>query len=895
MRAILVVFGWLLVVAPSCLAQGNAPDGVSALIGRLEQAIRSGDPNAYIALLSQNADRARAAEFAAQAIGPRVTRAVIRERDRMELQGTLQGDGYQLLVEVLIEYGQRARLTTWRLDVRRRGAVAAGAADQWGIQDQQVITSLGGLYRLSLNPNKQYAARDLVITSEDLQLTVEQASVFVAETDAGMTALVVLGRGDMSFTPAPPVERGQVKLVAGSETLASPFDVALIRVPPAELEAHLDRKALVERPVDARDLKRAEEMFRQDGVKSFGLDLGELSTESWSLLPNAGDFLAEVHTRRFDTLTYARSNAEVEDISLFDRRNRKNIALYESKSHQRRFGRFFDEDEQSEFHVRQMEVDVSFNPARRVIEGRSRLAIVTRTKTGTSSLSVRLADSLAVRSVVSSEFGRLMFVRVRNQNAIVVNLPSTVTSGVPLTLTIDYGGPLAPQQIDREAIWPQSPQFVEESSDMPMEESYLYSNRSYWYPDAPTSGYATATIHVTVPGPFSVVASGDLVSATPVGDGRGNITARRFTFAATQPLRYLAFLVTPLVDVRSERVRLGSAAEAVKASRLSGVFYDDVEVVTKSNPRLKGRGRDFAKTGQDIMRFYSSLVGDCPYPTLTLALVERPLPAGHSPAYMSVVAQPTPGSRMTFRDDPASFPEFPEFFIAHELAHQWWGQAVGWKNYHEQWLSEGFAQYFAALYAERVRGRAVFTSMMRRMRRWAREQSDEGPIYLGYRIGHVKGDSRLFRAVVYNKGAVVLEMLRQLLGDRAFFAGVRRFYDEFRFDKAGSDDLRKALEAESGVSLGRFFEQWIYGQDLPQVTMSWRVEQDGSGQQALVRVEQSGQAFDVPITLTLDYLDKPSADLVVKLDAAVRELRVPLSGTLRRVDINREETLAVVR
>jgi hypothetical protein len=189
MRAILVVFGWLLVVAPSCLAQGNGPDGVSALIGRLEQAIRSGDPNAYIALLSQNADRARAAEFAAQAIGPRVTRAVIRERDRMDLQGTLQGDGYQLLVEVLIEYGQRARLTTWRLDVRRRGAAAAGAADQWGIQDQQVITSLGGLYRLSLNPTKQYAARDLVITSEDLQLTVEQASVFVAETDAGMTAL----------------------------------------------------------------------------------------------------------------------------------------------------------------------------------------------------------------------------------------------------------------------------------------------------------------------------------------------------------------------------------------------------------------------------------------------------------------------------------------------------------------------------------------------------------------------------------------------------------------------------------------------------------------------------------------------------------------------------------
>jgi aminopeptidase N len=68
-----------------------------------------------------------------------------------------------------------------------------------------------------------------------------------------------------------------------------------------------------------------------------------------------------------------------------------------------------------------------------------------------------------------------------------------------------------------------------------------------------------------------------------------------------------------------------------------------------------------------------------------------------------MVAEPMPGLPNIWRNDPAMFRNYPEFFLAHEAAHQWWGQAVGWKNYHEQWLSEGFAQYFAALYAEHRR------------------------------------------------------------------------------------------------------------------------------------------------------------------------------------------------
>src|SRR5206468_1692471 len=101
------------------------------------------------------------------------------------------------------------------------------------------------------------------------------------------------------------------------------------------------------------------------------------------------------------------------------------------------------------------------------------------------------------------------------------------------------------------------------------------------------------------------------------------------------------------------------------------------------------------------------------YQGLALGVVEGALPGGHSPAYFVMLTQPLPGTPITWRNDPASFKGFPEFFLAHETAHQWWGQAVGWCNYHEQWLSEGFAQYFAVLYGQHRHSEETFASIMR--------------------------------------------------------------------------------------------------------------------------------------------------------------------------------------
>jgi aminopeptidase N len=266
-------------------------------------------------------------------------------------------------------------------------------------------------------------------------------------------------------------------------------------------------------------------------------------------------------------------------------------------------------------------------------------------------------------------------------------------------------------------------------------------------------------------------------------------------------------------------------------------------------------------------------------------MVESDLPGGHSPGYFAVLNDPTPNATIAWRNDPAAFDGFGEFFLAHELAHQWWGQAIGWKNYHEQWLSEGFAQYFAALYAQKSRGDKVFTDMLRQFRRWSLADSDQGPVHLGYRLGHIKNDTRVFRALVYNKGAAVLHMLRRLLGDQVFFNSLRRFYQDRRFQKAGTEDLQRAFELESGRDLDRFFERWIYSSELPRLTYHTTIAE----REVTVRFDQVGtEVFDIPVTVTIVFTDGKTKDVIVPVTEKQVEQRISVEGVVRQVQINRD-------
>jgi len=869
-RTLIVLLALILCSVP---ARAQDDDSVRRLLQRLEGVVGAADVAAYLAMMSPDAKRDRALEFASTELMPGVTRSVIQERDRLALIGAA-GNGFRLLVDVMSEFGSRARVATWQLDIKRTGA--AGTDTEWAIVDQERISSVENIYRVALNASRQFTARNLKVSAEDLDIRLPDGTVFVGEIEGGVTAVVLLGKGTINFHPSPLTEKGQVKIFSGSDALETGFESVYVRINPTDFEAFFDAGALQQVPVDPRSLKRGQEVFRDEAPKSFVIDLGDLSRDPWTLLPGQGDFLAEMRTRRFDTLTYARSGTEAEDITLFDRKRHHNIALYASKTKLAQRGPFYNEDDLVDYDILSYDVDVAASPERQWIDGRVQIRLKVRSPM-LGTLTFRLADSLVVQSIVSYQYGRLFGIRVKNQNTLVVNLPTPLVHDNELTLTIAYAGRLEPQAPDREAL-ALADQGQARADDSPMvlaaEPSYLYSSRSYWYPQGTVTDYATARIRIAVPTTIECVGSGELEPGFPaLLTDKDPARARKiYVFNAKKPLRYLAFILSRFSRAETATIGFEDGANGLSLS-------------VETNPRQISRGRELATRAADIAQFYESLLGESPYSSFTVALVESDLPGGHSPAYFAMLNQPLPTSPLVWRNDPAAFSNYPDFFIAHEVAHQWWGQAVGWRNYHEQWISEGFAQYFATLYARHQKGDEVFVSMLRQLRKWGVDSSDQGPVSLGYRLGHIRGESRVFRALVYNKGAAVLHMLRRLVGDDEFFRGLRRFYRDSRFRKVGTDDLQAAMERESGKPLDRFFRQWIYGAAIPKVRLAYHVD----GNEVVLRVEQIGEVFDVPVTVTLQYADHKPVDVLVPVTEQVVERRVPLAGVLRGADISKDD------
>lgn len=186
--------------------------------------------------------------------------------------------------------------------------------------------------------------------------------------------------------------------------------------------------------------------------------------------------------------------------------------------------------------------------------------------------------------------------------------------------------------------------------------------------------------------------------------------------------------------------------------------------------------------------------------------------------------------------------------IAHEIAHQWFGDSVTESTWSDLWLSEGFATYFAGLFVQRFEGEEAFQLYMNdaAARVFAYEKERRTPI--------VDRDTErlldLLNANNYQKGAWVLHMLRSSLGDEAFFRGIRKYYETHKHSTASTEDLREALEQASSKPLHNFFARWVYDSGHPQYELTW--EWVGKKNLRLVLTQlQPGNAFVDPLPLKI--------------------------------------------
>ncbi|MFW6193801.1 MAG: M1 family aminopeptidase, partial [Gemmatimonadota bacterium] len=186
-------------------------------------------------------------------------------------------------------------------------------------------------------------------------------------------------------------------------------------------------------------------------------------------------------------------------------------------------------------------------------------------------------------------------------------------------------------------------------------------------------------------------------------------------------------------------------------------------------------------------------------------------------------------SAIFYAREPWRSGEMGEGVIAHETAHQWFGDAVTPASWRHLWLSEGFASYFGPLWFEAADGEEAFRERMEGVRRsYVESDAVDRPV-----LGPVPRNLyHLLDENAYEKGALVLHMLRGTLGDSAFFEGIRTYYREHRHGNARTSDLRRAMEASSGQELGWFFEQWLERPGYPRLEVRWWHTDTASGSAA---------------------------------------------------------------
>ncbi len=183
--------------------------------------------------------------------------------------------------------------------------------------------------------------------------------------------------------------------------------------------------------------------------------------------------------------------------------------------------------------------------------------------------------------------------------------------------------------------------------------------------------------------------------------------------------------------------------------------------------------------------------------------------------------------------------DLPESIVRHETAHQWFGDAVTERDWHDLWLAEGFATYFDLVVGAALHGDSVLDAGLRaNAERYFHSAVVDRPI-----VDTAEHDPlRLLNANNYEKGSWVLAMLRGTIGDSAFWTGIRAYYRAFRDSTATSEDLQAVMERAAGQPLGWFFGQWLRQPGYPMLACRWRIVRGDTTPHAAVALQQVQRA-----------------------------------------------------
>ena len=444
---------------------------------------------------------------------------------------------------------------------------------------------------------------------------------------------------------------------------------------------------------------------------------------------------------------------------------------------------------------------------------------------GVRVLPFNLFSKLRVKSVTDENRQPLAFIQEKKDEdpQFAVILPQSVQPLKRFTISVSYAGP--------EAV------FNEGGGN------FYPAERTAWFPASySTANYSTYDATFRIPKGLTMVFPGSKVSDTVDGDRavtvwkadvpipEAGFSFGKFKEDNAQLLdNTLTVEAYANLDATDFTTGLQTWASAMRMQGYRVVGIDSIGTMNTTSMLKKALGEE-----QLAVPLYTDFFGPLPYKRLAVAQQTAP---NYGQSFAGIVFLPitsfldsTTRQRLGFHD-----PLFFEVVGPHEIAHQWWGNAVGWDSYRDQWMSEGFAEFSASLFLQTFYKEGQYDRLWEKQNKLLTEKDaegfraiDVGPVTLGYRLASTRVGFSIPRRLIYPKGGFILNMVRMMMwsndtGDQNFKELMHDFVRSYTNRPATTEDFKFAVEQHMIPSMNLtgdskmdwFFNEYVYGTALP--------------------------------------------------------------------------------
>ncbi|MBN2010247.1 T9SS type A sorting domain-containing protein [candidate division KSB1 bacterium] len=449
-------------------------------------------------------------------------------------------------------------------------------------------------------------------------------------------------------------------------------------------------------------------------------------------------------------------------------------------------------------------IQLSIDPSNKTFQGEIQIKLK-MTQSASTELVFDVYENLSITNV---DLNSQSIPFTQNRTELIIPVSGLFNNNDDISITIEYDG--KPANIGGFS----SIQFAEHANIPVISTLSEPFGAPLWWPcnDDPADKADSVDIIVTVPQPLTVASNGILADVVA-----NDNTTRTFFWKERNPIStYLVSLAISDYAVWHDQFNYNN---------------NTMDIVYYAYPDQEQAARiDFSIT-DDLLKYYSDLFGTYPFINEKYGMAVFPWGGAMEHQTCTSLGASLITGKHTY-----------DWIIAHELAHQWFGDYVTMRHWSHIWLNEGFATYAEALWAEHLGGIEYYQNYM--------QQLDDGYFPVSIFVIDSTNASSLFSSTVYHKGAWVLHMLRRVMSEPLFFNALNQYLKTFAFSNATTEDLQQVCEQFYHGSLDWFFKQWIYGSYRPKYEYSWK-DNNNSYIEVELKQLQSGQIFKMPVDIQI--------------------------------------------